>query len=202
MEQIITAALTLILVMDPFGNIPAFASILGQVDEKRRPWVLLREMLIALAVLLIFLFFGKYMLSAMHLSNYSLELAGGVILFMIALRMVFPPAGGVMGVSDERDKEPFIIPLAIPLIAGPSAMATVILMSSTPGVDIWIPAAATTAAWLISAVILMGASFLEKVLGKRVLRAVERLMGMLLTTLAVEMLLSGITGFMLAKGII
>ena len=130
---ILSAATLLFLVMDPFGNIPIFLSILEPYSSARRLRIILREMLIALAVLLLFLFAGQYILDALGISESSLTAAGGVILFLIALRMIFPRAGGGGMVEHSSEDEPLVVPLAIPLIAGPSALASVMfIMSSDP----------------------------------------------------------------------
>ena len=128
-QDFFQAFVLLILVTDPFGNIPIFVSALSHVAPERRWRVVVRECAIAFILLMLFMFFGKHFLSAMQLSEVSLRIGGGVILFLIALRMVFPQEGGVFG-DVEGDNEPFIVPLAIPALAGPSSLATVLLFSS------------------------------------------------------------------------
>ncbi|MFW5689915.1 MAG: MarC family protein [Spirochaetota bacterium] len=193
---IISATITLFLVMDPLGNIPIFLSILEEMEPGRRIRVIVREMLIALAILLLFLFFGQYILSGLHISEPALSIGGGVILFLIALRMIFPRPDANVESGARADhtpgQEPLLVPLAVPLVAGPSAMALVILIGTqypTRMLDWFI---ALVIAWFTSSLILLSAEYLRKYLGKRVIKALERLMGMILTTLAVEMLLSGI----------
>ncbi len=184
-----SAAALLFFVMDPFGNVPLFLSLLKDVEPRRRRKVLLRELTIALGVLIFFLFLGQSILDFLGLHEESVSIAGGIVLAIIGLRMVFPRPEGVMGAQLEG--EPFIVPLAIPLIAGPSAMATVILMSrSDPGaMGKW--TLALLIAWLGTAIVLLAAPLLMKVLRRRGLAALERLMGMLLIMLAVEMIISG-----------
>ena len=189
-----SAGLLLFLVMDPIGNIPVFLSTLKNVEKKRRKFVILRELIIALLVLIGFMFGGRYVLQALQISDPSLTIAGGIILFLIALRMIFPGFRG--GNGEEIDGEPLIVPLAIPLVAGPSAMATVMLMMSqdpTRWRD-WL--IALTAAWFVSGVILLLANALSRFLGKRGLVAIERLMGMILITISVQMMLGGVKTFM------
>ena len=193
--NIYTAAVTLILIMDPFGNIPIFLSSLQKFDEKRRRKIILRESVIALLILIIFLFFGKYILNGLHISQPALNISGGIILFVIAIDMIFPGKGKQS--TEEIDGDPFIVPLAVPLLAGPSSMAYVILASSQfPSYksDIFF---ALLIAWVVTTIILVLSDYLRKVLGNRVLRAIERLMGMILTTLAVQMLLTGIKDYFL-----
>ncbi len=188
--DVFSVALLLFLVIDPIGNIPAFLSILNNVPAERRRKVLIRELLISLATLILFLFFGKYILTALQISQASLGAAGGIILFLIALRMIFPGPKGIM--VEEVDGEPFIVPLAIPLIAGPAAMATLMLLMARDPADWpeWL--AALLVAWTASSVILMLANQLARLLGKRTITAIERLMGLVLTAVAVEMFINGI----------
>jgi multiple antibiotic resistance protein len=181
--------LTLFLVMDPLGNIPLFLVLLDNVREERRRWVLLRESLIALAALILFLYAGPYLLSLLQISRPALGISGGVVLFLIALRMIFPVPGGVFGPTP--DGEPFIVPIAIPLIAGPSALATVMLFSTVSS-SRWEWTIAILLAWILSTTILLAATFLRRILRPRGLIAIERLMGMILMTVAVQMLLTEI----------
>jgi MarC family membrane protein len=195
----LSAALLLFLILDPLGNIPVFLGLLKPLPEARRRIVLARELLIALVVLLAFMWGGKYVLEAMHLRQESVSIAGGIVLFLIGLKMIFPSAEGMFG--DLPDGEPFIVPMAIPLVAGPSGMAAVMLLGSQdPGrMGDW--TLALVLAWLGTAVLLFSATFLYKVLGMRVLVAVERLMGMLLVAISVQMLLDGVaTYFRAAPG--
>ncbi|OGT53994.1 MAG: hypothetical protein A3E84_02015 [Gammaproteobacteria bacterium RIFCSPHIGHO2_12_FULL_42_13] len=187
-----TATITLLLVMDPLGNIPVFLSVLSHIDRRKRKRIILRETFIAFIILTIFLFFGQYILEGMHISQPALAIAGGIILFLIAIRMIFPHAEETRA---RETAEPFIVPLAIPLIAGPSTMAMVILLASHSPQHIYLWFLALFIAWLISTIILVCADFLSKILGIRGLTAVERLMGMILTTMAVQMLLSGLQQF-------
>lgn len=184
-----SAAVLLFFVMDPLGNIPTFLTALKFVPPERHRAVIVRELLIALAVLVAFLFIGKPLLAMLHISQTSLTIGGGVVLLLIALKMVFPVGEGA---SEELlSEEPFIVPMAIPYTAGPSAMATVLLFTSREPTrwKEWL--AAIVLAWFASSVVLFFASSFSKLLGKRGLVAVERLMGMLLVAVAAEMFLSG-----------
>ncbi len=196
MEQsFVSATILLLLVADPLGNIPIFVAALRGVPPGRRATVILRECLIAFAILLLFMFVGHRFMDALGLSDVSLQIGGGVILFLIALRMVFPVPEGIFGSSPQG--EPFIVPLAIPALAGPSALATVLLLvSRDPGrLFEWI--AALAIALSTSAVVLVFAEKLQKRLGERAVIAFERLMGLVLTAIAVEMILKGIRAFVL-----
>ena len=189
-----SAAVLLFLVLDPFGNIPFFISALQNVPRERHRRVIVRELVIALFVLVIFLFAGEHILSALNISEAALRAAGGTVLFLIAIRMVFPRPGASVG--EELSGEPFIVPLAIPYIAGPSALASVLLiMNQEP--DRWPEwLSALVLAWFLTGLIILMSSALAKSLGKRVLIAIERLMGMLLVALAIQMLMTGIRQFL------
>jgi MarC family membrane protein len=193
-SELVSAAILLLLVIDPFGNVPLVVATMQAVPRERRVGVVLRECVIAYLLLLAFLFGGHAFLTLMHLSETSLSIAGGVILFLIALRMVFSrPTEGVFG--DAPVGEPLIVPLAIPAIAGPSAMATVMLMASRYPAHLGTWIAALSGAMAVTTAVLLAADALQRLLGERVVRAFERLMGLVLTAVAVEMLLGGIKGF-------
>ncbi|MCC8363870.1 hypothetical protein LK996_12395 [Lysobacter sp. A6] len=187
---IASAALLLFLILDPLGNIPVFLGLLKPLPPARRRIVLARELLIALVVLMLFLWGGKYALELMHLRQESVSIAGGIVLFLIGLRMIFPPPEGLMG--DIPGGEPFIVPMAIPLVAGPSGMAAVMLMGSNEPARLSEWSVALLIAWGATAAILFSATFLYRWLGTRVLIAVERLMGMLLVAISVQMFLDGL----------
>ena len=189
--KVFFSAITLLLVMDPLGNIPPFLSALRGVEQNRRRKVLLREILIAYGVLLAFLMGGKYLLRLLSLQQETISIAGGIVLFLIALRMVFPKDDSA---RETLAGEPFIVPLAIPFIAGPSALASLLLLQqSSSTVQLFL---ALTLAWLITAVILLSSTILYRLLRERGLIAVERLMGMLLVMLAVQMFINGLAKFM------
>lgn len=190
---IYSAAVTLILVMDPFGNIPVFLSVLKQVNPKRRKIIILREMVIAFTILVLFLFFGKYILAGLHISEPALGISGGVILFLIAIKMIFP--SDIQQAEIPLKEEPVIVPLAVPMVAGPSSMAMVILLSTQYPEQMWQWLLALSIAWGAACCVLMLSDSIRKVLGNRALRAIERLMGMILTTMSVQMLLSGLKTF-------
>lgn len=187
---VLSAALLLFLILDPLGNIPVFLSVLKPLPPRRQRIVVIRELLIALVVLMLFLWGGKYALELMHLRQESVAIAGGIVLFLIGVRMIFPRPEGLMG--ELPGGEPFIVPLAIPLVAGPSGMAAVMLMGSNDPSRLGDWSLALLLAWGATAVILFSATVLYKWLGRRVLTAIERLMGMLLVAISVQMVLDGI----------
>jgi MarC family membrane protein len=187
---ITSAALLLFLILDPLGNIPVFLGLLRSLSPQRQRLVVVRELLIALVVLMVFLWGGRYALELMHLRQESVSIAGGIVLFLIGLRMIFPPPEGLMGEMPEG--EPFIVPLAIPMVAGPSGMAAVMLMGSQEPDRMGAWSLALMIAWAATAVILFSATYLYKWLGSRVLTAIERLMGMVIVAISVQMFLDGI----------
>ncbi len=183
----------LLLVTDPFGNVPLFVSALNAVPRARRPAIVVRECAIAFLLLLLFMFFGRHFLSALQLSEIALRIGGSVILLLIAIRMVFPHPDGVLGKSEGG--EPFIVPLAIPALAGPSALATVLLFSSNTAGEVMVHVAALAAVGLVWLAVFLSAERLQNALGPQVMTAFERLMGLILTAMSVEMFLGGVREF-------
>ncbi len=194
-ESFFQSFILLLLVTDPFGNVPLFISALRRVAPERRNLVVVRECLIAFALLLAFMFIGRPFLEALQLSEISLRIGGGVILFLIALRMVFPQPGGIFGDADHSDSEPLIVPLAIPALAGPSALVTVLLFSSQAHMAMWLYAAVISLVAVVWLLVLLSAERLQRVLGDAVVTAFERLMGLILTAIAIEMLLAGVRDY-------
>ena len=194
-ESFFQSFILLLLVTDPFGNVPLFVSTLRQVAPERRNLVVVRECLIAFGLLLAFMFIGRPFLDALQLSEISLRIGGGVILFLIALRMVFPQPGGIFGDADQRDAEPLIVPLAIPALAGPSALVTVLLFSSQAKMAMWLYAGVISLVAVVWLLVLLSAERLQRVLGDAVVTAFERLMGLILTAIAIEMLLGGVRAY-------
>jgi multiple antibiotic resistance protein len=192
--NIYSAAVTLFLVMDPVGNIPIFLSLLRPVDPKRRTKIILRESLIAFAILTLFLFCGKAILRSLNISEEALGIAGGIILFLIAIKMLFPIKQNKA--TEQALGEPFIVPMAIPLLAGPSSIATVILFASQAPhrMGQWFIALAVAS--LLATLLLLVAVPLQRLLGVKIIAALERLMGMILTTIAVQMFLTGLRTYL------
>ncbi len=188
-----SAAVMLFLIMDPLGNLPVFMSVLKTIEPKRQRFILLRELLIALAILFIFLFSGQAVLDFLNVRQETVSIAGGIILFLIALKMIFPSSGNAAGLA--VGEEPFIVPLAIPMIAGPSTMAALILLANQNPDRMMDWTLALGAAWSVSALILLFSGVFHKLLGERGLTAVERLMGMILVMIAIQMLLDGVGNY-------
>lgn len=192
-NDLFSATILLLLVLDPFGNLPIVVSSLARVPRPRHTPIVLRECLFAYLILLAFMAGGRTFMQWLQLSDASLAIAGGIILFLIALKMVFPSKEGLFG--EMRDGEPFLVPLAVPAIAGPSALATVMLMTSRDPGHVWTWVLALTIAMAVTTVVLAAAGKLQALLGDRAVNAFERLMGLVLTALAVEMLLNGVRTF-------
>jgi multiple antibiotic resistance protein len=190
----LSEVVTLLLMMDPFGNVPVFLAVLRPVPPLRRRIVILREVLIAYAILFACVFVGDYGLRLLGLQTESVSIAGAIVLFLIAVRMVFPTQDAASGEVPER--EPFIVPLAVPLFAGPSALAALLLLQQqTPGETVSL-LLAMTIAWAISSIILLSSTFFHRVLGDQGLSAAERLTGMVLVMIAVQMFLDGLKAFL------
>lgn len=191
--SVLSATILLILIMNPLGNLPFFIATLRSVDKKRHTWIIIRETFFAYLVLIVFMLFGRIFLQSVQITEQALGISGGMILFLIAIRMIFPER------EDAEEKqpagEPFFVPLAIPMTAGPGALTTVMLFSTTQPDKklVWIVAITVAAA--VVGVVLLGGRYLSKYLGERGLIALERLSGMMLTAMAVQMFLSGINAY-------
>lgn len=192
--EFVTVAVMLFLIMDPLGNIPLFFSALKPVAEERRMLVLIRELLIALIIMIAFLYFGLEILNFLGIRTESISIAGGIILFLIAMKMIFPNTRGEY--DDHYEGEPLVVPLAIPLVAGPSVLAALLLLAAKPAADSTMLLLALLSAWIATAIILVSAQKLSKFLGERGLVAIERLMGMLLVAISVQMFLDGIASYL------
>lgn len=188
--SIIGTAILLMFILDPFGNVPILLAILKNVDKSKKKYIILRESVFGLILLLVFFFFGDTFLNVFHLETASVTIAGGVIFFIIALKMIFPGEKGNATLFGGED--PFIVPIAIPLIAGPSALATILIMTRSHSDNFWQLFASLMLAWFFSTLILYMSPFLYKVLRDKGLSALEKLMGMLLLMLSVQMLIDGI----------
>ncbi len=193
----VSAFILLLLVLDPFGSLPIFISVMRGVAPERRRIVALREVLLAFAALVVFMFAGEAFLQLMHLTERSLEVAGGVILLMISIRMIFGSGESIY--STDLDREPFVFPLAIPLLAGPSALATVLLLASRQPDRMFEWVGALTCAMLVSGVVLLAADRIRRWIGDSMVSAIEKLMGLVLTAVSVEMILAGLKRYFIGS---
>ncbi|MCB1109566.1 MAG: YhgN family NAAT transporter [Chlamydiia bacterium] len=192
-HSLFTISFALFLMMDPIGNIPVYIAVLKDIEPRRQRVIIIRELLIALAVIILFTFVGEYLLNILNVGQETILISGGIILFMIAVKMIFP-SGKSYGMEGAEQGEPFIVPLAIPLVAGPSVLAAVMIYSHRETMPLLI--GSVCIAWAFSTLILFTAPFLKKILGPRGIIACERLMGLLLTLLAIQMFLEGISLFL------
>lgn len=190
--DILSATLLLLTIMDPLGNVATFVSALRPVPPEKRLRVIARELVVALVILVAFLFAGPWLLSLLHLKQEALFISGGIVLFLIALKMIFPPSKH----DEEPMSEPFIVPLATPMVAGPSVLATLLVLVSTQPEHLWRWFAALLIAWGLTAAVLLSAPAIARVLKDNGSLAVERLMGMLLVMVAVQMFLNGIEHYL------
>jgi multiple antibiotic resistance protein len=191
--SIISTMLLLLFVLDPFGNIPLLLSILKNATPKQRYKIIIRESLIGLMILMVFFFFGEKFLNIFHLQTESITIAGGIIFFIISLKMIFPNAHGD-SIFATKEEDPLVVPIAMPLIAGPGALATILVLVQTNQEHLPSLFVSLFLAWLISGAILLFSPLFYKVLKNKGLTALERLMGMLLLIMAVQMFIDGIKG--------
>lgn len=195
MTEMISATVLLLLIMDPLGNLPIFMSVLKHLDPKRRRVVLIREMIIALGLMLIFLFAGERILAFLNLRTETVSISGGLILFLIAIRMIFPSReGGATGLP--AGEEPFLVPLAIPLVSGPSILAALMLLSHQYPDQLPHLTLALFIAWSISFAILLMSNLFLRLLGEKGVSALEKLMGLILVMLSTQMFLDGVRAYM------
>ena len=191
--SIISTMLLLLFVLDPFGNIPLLLSILKNATPKQRYKIIIRESIIGLMILMVFFFFGEKFLNIFHLQTESITIAGGIIFFIISLKMIFPNAHGD-SIFATKEEDPLVVPIAMPLIAGPGALATLLVLVQTNQEHLPSLFVSLFLAWIISGAILLFSPLFYKVLKNKGLTALERLMGMLLLIMAVQMFIDGIKG--------
>lgn len=190
--SILSTAILLFFVLDPFGNIPLLMSILRDVDKSKHHKIIIRELLIGLLILFLFLFFGEDFLSVFHLQKEAITIAGGIIFFIIGLHMIFPKGDGKALFGSTEDGDPLIVPIAMPMISGPAALATLLVLSKTYSGNMAGLSLSLLLAWAITLLVLYFSPALFKVLGKRGLAALEKLMGMLLLMMSVQMFIDGV----------
>ncbi len=193
--RMFSMAFALFLLMDPIGNVPIYVSVLKNINPRRQRVIIFRELIIALIIIILFDFVGDALLGFLHVTMPTILISGGIILFLIALKMIFPCRKDA-DVELPQDKEPFIVPLATPLVAGPAVLAAVMLYSGQHKKEPLLPLCAIVIAWGFSTLILLSSSLWKKLLGWRGLIACERLMGLILTLIAVQMFLEGTDMFM------
>jgi multiple antibiotic resistance protein len=191
--NVFAISLSLFLLMDPIGNIPFYISFLKGVEPKRQRKIIVRELLIALGIIILFNFIGDALMQFLSIQQDTIQIAGGIILFLLCLKMVFPPPHDGTENLPHTAAEPFIVPLAVPLVAGPGVLAAVMIYAKQT--NSWVMVVAILIAWLVSLVILIASSWLKNILGWRGILATERLMGLVLSLIAIEMFLNGVSTF-------
>jgi len=191
--SIVATSVLIFFILDPFGNVPLLLSILKNIDKQRHSKIIIREMLIGLLILLVFLFFGESFLSLFHLETQAITIAGGIIFFVISLKMIFPSPSGE-NIFTSKEDDPLVVPIAMPMIAGPAALATLLVLAKTNAQHITKLFLSLSIAWLLTSLILLSSPYLYKILKRKGLTALERLMGMLLLIMSVQMFIDGIRG--------
>lgn len=177
--------------MDAIGNVPIFISLLKEMPQKRQRSIIVRELLIALGIIIGFYFIGNYLLGFLKISQEAVLISGGIILFIIAIKLVFPAEKTL---KVEKKTEPFLVPLAVPLVSGPAVLATVMLYSHQT-IPMWTVISAILIAWAATTIILLSATQLQKILKEKGLIACERFTGLILIMLSVQMFLNGVEPF-------
>lgn len=195
---VIAALLMLLMIMDPVGNSINFMGVLSSVPKERHSLIIIRETMIAASIQLFFLFFGKYLLNALQIGQPALTIGGAVILFLISLKMIFPTKEGLF--TSDIDGEPFIVPLATPMLAGPSSLAVVLLIAASKPEQIPMFAIAVVGACFITGTIILIINYGSKYIGKRIVGAVQRLTGMILTTISIQMFLTALESYLTKFG--
>ncbi len=191
-----TLSFLLFLIMDPFGNVSSYLKLVEKLPKKRQFLVAGREMLIALGFMLLFNFIGEFLFDVLHISETAIRLASGLILFLVALKILFPSIDSPR--ANLPEGEPFITPLAVPFIAGPALLATIMLYTHLePSQPLMLTAIFLS--WAAASLVLFSSSFLYRILGTNGLIACEKLMGMVLVLLAIERFASGVQLFMTGK---
>lgn len=189
--NMLSMSVALFLLMDSIGNVPLFIALLKNIPAKRQKIIIVRELFFALCIILLFWLIGEPLLRFLNIRMPTILISGGIILFLIALKMIFPSPKGTI---ESTEKEPLIVPLATPLVAGPAVLAAVILYAGSE--KWWVCIGAIVIAWIASTAILVCSSYIKTLLKDKGLTALERLMGLVLTLLAVQMFLEGISRFL------
>jgi multiple antibiotic resistance protein len=196
MSSILSIALTIFLIIDALGIIPTYVDLVKKVDRRKKRTIAIREMLIALLIMLSFNFLGEWLLTLLSITSHTVQIAGGMIIFLIAIRLIFPKEEEDPNLWGET--EPFIFPIATPLFAGPSVLAAIMIYAQEEPSH-WVMLTAIFVAWLSSSIILFFAFPIFRIIGEKGLLACQRLMGLIVGLIAVQMFLQGIEDLFLQK---
>lgn len=191
MSSFFSITVTLFFIMNALGSVPIYLSLVKDLPRRRQRWIAIRELLIALAIMVLFHYIGELILTLLGVETSTLHVSGGIILFLIAIKLIFPSESDTS--AEWGNAEPFVVPIAVPLIAGPSLLAAIMIYAEEQPEDI-VVLGAIFVAWLASSVILLLAVPLQKLIGAKGLMACQRLMGLILALIAVQMFLQGIEG--------
>jgi len=195
--SVLSISLVLFLIMDPIGNVSSFLTMVRGIEPKRQTFIVIREMLIALLFMVLFNYLGEYIFEWLQVSETTVRISSGVILFIVAVQILFPQLKGIR--DNIPEEEPFIIPLAIPLIAGPALLATIMLYAHMEE-NLHTMLLAILVAWFASVIVLLSSRYLYRILGVNGLMACEKLMGMVLVLLAIQRFLDGVAQFVVTFG--
>jgi multiple antibiotic resistance protein len=189
---VISMTLMLFFMANPLGNIPVFVSLVKQFEFRRQRWILFREAILSLVLAYFFLFLGEPFLNTIHIQQYSVNLAGGVLVLLISINMIFPVVSEETGPKVLR-QEPFVVPIATPLLSGGGVFTLIMILSKqAPLANVSL---AILLAWIPVIIIVVASVYLQKILGKRGLIAIEQFMGMLLMMMAIQLLTRGLHTF-------
>lgn len=184
---LLSTIITIFVTFNAIGNIPVFIGMLRSFNLAHQRRIIFREMIFALLLMMLFSYFGKQVLQGLDLQLYALRIGGGVILFLIALNMLFPRKTD----AAVFQQEPFIVPLATPLMTGPGTISTVMIFSDQMHND-WLMLLCIVIAWIPSLILLLLSSFIKNLVGEPVLHALEKVAGMILAFIAIQMFTVGI----------
>ena len=198
MQDFLSTVILLFIVIDPVGLAPMIQGMLKKYSPAQQKAILMRELVFALSLLLLFFFSGKFLLDLLGLEPSTLNISGGILLFLVALGMVFPAKDMLSSAGRTTGQdEPFIVPIAMPLMAGPSSLAIIMLHASESpdSISQMTYAGAIVTAWFLSGLVLFIAQKFLRLLGKKGTIALERMMGMVLIMISVQMFMNGLAGY-------
>lgn len=187
--SLFSIALTFFLVTNPIGNTPAIVALVKDFDFERQKKILFRESIFALLIAIFFQFFGEVFLGMLNVKDYAVTISGGILLLLTSIRMIFP-SDKTPGKVQQKKQDPFIVPIATPLLSGPGLLTIIMLYARQEPSELKI-LFAILIAWVGVIAVLAAAPYLQKLIGKKGLMALEQLMGMILALISTEMIVNG-----------